>query len=367
MTPRERILTMLSGGVPDFVPWFADLDYLATAMIARGERPRDFKDGPAYIDWHRDLRVGFYLQGYFPFRETTADCRITEHRRGNDRFREIRTPKGTLTERWTWMPESFSEAPVEWLVKSPADLPAYRFWLRDALFEPDYGPARRKAEWIGDQGVVLCYMPRTPLMRLIVQDAGIETVALMDADAPEELAATVEEARRCAEPAVRLAADCPAEVLMIPENLSSEVVGPGFFRRYVEPIQRSWAGVAARAGKKSCIHMDGTLRGLLGPECGVGLTFIEAMTPAPVGDLAVGAWPSYRQGSATIFWGGLPGTYFTPLVSDAEFDRHVAETLRVMREDRRMVLGAADQVPPDGLESRVRRVADLVEEHGRIG
>ena len=30
-----------------------------------------------------------------------------------------------------------------------------------------------------------------------------------------------------------------------------------------------------------------------------------------------------------------------------------------------MVLGVADQVPPDALEHRVRRVADLVEKHGK--
>ncbi len=31
----------------------------------------------------------------------------------------------------------------------------------------------------------------------------------------------------------------------------------------------------------------------------------------------------------------------------------------------RYVLGVADQVPPDGLEQRVRRVAELVGEYGR--
>ena len=30
-----------------------------------------------------------------------------------------------------------------------------------------------------------------------------------------------------------------------------------------------------------------------------------------------------------------------------------------------MVLGVADQVPPDGLESRVSRVAELADEFGR--
>ena len=68
MTPRERVLAILSGRKPDLVPWFGDLDYWATAMIGRGERPKDFKQRDDYIAWHRDLGVGFYLQGYFPFK-----------------------------------------------------------------------------------------------------------------------------------------------------------------------------------------------------------------------------------------------------------------------------------------------------------
>ena len=35
-----------------------------------------------------------------------------------------------------------------------------------------------------------------------------------------------------------------------------------------------------------------------------------------------------------------------------------------MRREPRYVLGVADQVPPDGLESRVRRVAEIVDEYG---
>jgi hypothetical protein len=57
--------------------------------------------------------------------------------------------------------------------------------------------------------------------------------------------------------------------------------------------------------------------------------------------------------------------YFTPKVSDEEFDRHVRSVLDVMRTDPRYVLGVADQVPPDCLEHRVRRVKDLVDRYGR--
>ncbi|MBN1836244.1 MAG: hypothetical protein JW820_10365, partial [Spirochaetales bacterium] len=120
MTPRERVLTILKGGQPDRVPWFADLDYWATALIARGERPRDFKISDAYLDWHRELGAGFYLQGYFPFREIPQDCRVETWTEGNHRCRRIETPKGTLQECWYWSDITASEAPIERLVKGPA-------------------------------------------------------------------------------------------------------------------------------------------------------------------------------------------------------------------------------------------------------
>ena len=61
----------------------------------------------------------------------------------------------------------------------------------------------------------------------------------------------------------------------------------------------------------------------------------------------------------------MPGVYFTPNVSDEEFERHTKHILSLMVKEPRFVLGVADQVPPDGLESRVRRVRELVDEFGK--
>jgi len=90
------------------------------------------------------------------------------------------------------------------------------------------------------------------------------------------------------------------------------------------------------------------------------------MTPAPVGDVPIGEWAALAGHAPTVLWGGLPGVYFTDHVGDEEFERHARAVLDVMREEPRYVLGVADQVPPDGLESRVRRVAELVEKWGRF-
>ena len=132
----------------------------------------------------------------------------------------------------------------------------------------------------------------------------------------------------------------------------------------MRPWESQWLARIRHAGVVSYIHMDGTLRGLIGDVAETGSTSSRRPRPCPVGDVAMCDLRALA-GPRPILWGGLPGTYFTPLVSDREFERHVRETLEVMVADRRMVLGVADQVPPDGLRSRVARVVELVERYGR--
>jgi hypothetical protein len=364
MTPRERLLCVLRGERPDRVPWFGDLDYWATAREARGETSAGWKRERAYLDWHRELGVGFYLQGYFPFREVHDGCRVTERREGDLRIRRIETPRGSLEERWRYLPVSFSEAPVEHLVKSARDLPALRSFYEGTRYEPDYDHALTRAGQVGELGIVLIYLPRSPFMHLVAVDAGIDAVVGCSVDAPRELELTLAAMERAHDAAAALAVSCPADAAMIPENLSSEVVGKAFFRRHVEGYQRRWVERIRLAGKSSFVHMDGSLRGLLAEIAGVGFDVLEALTPAPVGDLPVDAWATWAGPSKSVFWGGIPGSYFTAHVPEVEFVRHVREVLATMGSAPRYVLGVADQVPPDALPGRVAAVRDLVERHG---
>ncbi|MEW5815883.1 MAG: hypothetical protein AB1798_10885 [Spirochaetota bacterium] len=253
---------------------------------------------------------------------------------------------------------------VEHLVKSEDDLPAYRYLFENIRYEPDYDFAMKRAKQVGEMGVVLCYLPRSPFMRMLVLDIGIDTVAYLASNFEDEFMETFEVVRKNLDKASRIAVDSPAEILMIPENLSAEMVGPKFFEKYLKKFQTEWSGRIKAAGKYSCIHMDGTLKALLKEECSIGLTFIEACTPRPAGDLGIEEWPAYIENNQTILWGGIPGVYFTDKICEAEFDRHLKEVLSVMRTKPRYVLGVADQVPPDGVARRVCRVRELVDEFG---
>lgn len=363
MNDRQRVLTLLSGGVPDRVPWFGDLAYWASAKEQRGEVPQDWQRTESYYQFHRQLGVGFYLQGYWAFREVTDPSVVIETREeGRQRVRTVETPVGRLYEEWRYLPEAYTWAPIRHLINAPDDLPVLHYWLEHTKYVPDPDEAVRRRPWVEDLGVVLCYLPRSPFMELTVNLAGIGSVVDLWLDARDEFEATLQLMAERYDAAAEAALTVPADCLMIPENFSSEVVGR-FYARYVRPWERKWTARIRQAGRYSYIHVDGTL-GLLDQVGAAGFDVIEAFTPQPVGDASIHEVRA-MAGPGPVLWGGLPGIYFTPLVSDDEFERHIREVLEVMVEDKRMVLGVADQVPPDGLRSRIGRVVELVERYGR--
>jgi len=364
LNPRQRILALLAGQTPDRVPWMADLDYWVNAMQRRGDVPPGYLNSPAYFDLYRELGIGFYLQGYFPFKTVYDEqVRVIDESQGNRRRVGFETQNGVIAGQWTYLPESFSEAPSQHVIQSVADLAVWREVLAHTTYLPDYDELLRREALIGEQGVRLAYLPRSPLMQLIVEMAGIANVTTLWADALRELEETLRLMEASHDQAAAIALVSPAECLMIPENLSSEMVGRRFYENYLRGYEQKWVECIRQAGKYSFIHMDGTLRGLLRQVSTVGFDVIEAVTPAPVGDLSFEEMRLFA-GPRQILWGGLPGIYFTDLVSDAEFDDFVRQALTVLTRQPNAVLGVADQVPPGGLRRRVARVAELVERYG---
>jgi len=345
------------------VPWFGDLSYWFASLNSTGKMPDHYR-GEGEFQFHRDLGVGFYLQGYFPFRPEYEGVRIHHAQRGHEFVDTVDTPVGNLRQVRRYLPESFCEAIVEHYVKDWRDLAVIRYWYEHAHYVPEYDLAHRRYEVIGDNGVVLCYLPKSPLMELIVLLAGLEATTHLWVDAQEEFDETLRVLSTKADEAAAIAVRSPAECLMIPENLSSEMVGKQWFERYLRPYEERWNACIEEAGKYSFVHMDGTLRGLIAEVASSGFRVIEALTPAPAGDIPMSELRSRVGSDQTILWGGLPGAYFSDTVGDQDFDRFVVETLEVMTSAPRFVLGVADQVPPDARLERIRRVGELTERYG---
>ena len=363
MTNRERILKLLNHTQPDRVPWFGDLDYWYASACIAGILPEKFQ-GDGYFQLNREMGVGFYLQGFSPFTQHNPGVTFEETCSGNTITRVMITPRGALTEIMEYLPTSFSTGYVKHFVSTPSDLPAFKSYLETLSFTPAYEEAERRYGIIGDNGVVLCYTPRSPFMQMATTYIGITSLVYLLVDAPSQMTEIFELMEAKYDLAAELTVNSPAECIMIPENLSSEVVGARYYKRYLRPYESKWIQRIREAKKYSFIHMDGQLKGLINLVAETGFDVIEAATPLPSGDLSMEEIIEMVPGD-TIIWGGLPGIMFTPLVSDAEFENHVQMVLLLMRQEPRYVLGVADQVPPNGSLERIGRVVEICEEFGR--
>jgi len=363
MTKRERVLSILRGDTPDKLPWFGDLAYWIGYLHGSNNYPEKYRGEDGVFRMHDDLGIGFYLQGFSPFTMHYENVDVKVDESGDFRTTRYITPVGTLTECWKYIKSTFSSAPVEHLVKDASDLPALRYLYEHTHFEPDYGRIAKYREFSGDNGVTLCYTPRTPFMELTAIKAGIETVTYCIADDEDEFQATMDVMGTSFDKAaeVTVASDC--ECVMIGENLSSEAVGKKFYHQYIEHHHKKWTAKIKESGKYSFIHMDGTLKGLISEVSNAGFLVLEALTPAPVGDLAIEDFISSAS-EDVIFWGGLPGAYFSDSFSDEQFDTLVIGIIEYMIKSNRFVLGVADQIPPYTRPERIKRVNELVEEHG---
>lgn len=363
MTERERLFTLLDGRKPDRVPWLGDLAYWVPYALDKGVIDQSY-EGDGLFRLHRDLGLGFYLQGYFPFTEEAENVDFSREVRGNVITSRWHTPVGDLEEVEVYLPESYATAPKVHRIKTIEDLETYVYIQEHTTFRPDYAEAARRYDLIGDNGAVLCYLPKSPYMDLVALKAGIMNVVDIVCDEEERFRECLDRLEVCADRAAQIALDSPAEFLMIPENISSEVVGKGPYHAYMERFHKKWFERIKAAGKTSFVHMDGTMRGLLREVSEAGCRVMEALTPAPTGDIEIEDLHNWVTDD-TIVWGGIPGAYFTDNVSDAEFDEFVKRVLDTWVTKPQYVLGVADEVPPYSRPERIMRVRTLVDRYGK--
>lgn len=382
MNIRKDILKLFAGENPEYVPWFGDLAYWIDYLLDEGKMPEKYRKseygdvgraetqgmaspfvGAGLHRLHRDLGVGFYLQGYFPF-IIEYDLEIETEEKGNLRTTTVHTPHGELHEVWEYVYSTHSWGPREHLVKNWKDLKALRYLYAHMYYSPEYALAEQRYGSIGEDGIVLVYAPKSPFMELVALKSGIENITYMFMDAQEELEETLSAMLHKHNEALDLAIKSPAECIMVPDNLSSEVVAGLFYDSYMKDIHKTWTDKIRQSGKISFVHLDGTLTPLITELSKAGFDVIEAVTPQPVGDIALEDLRKYVK-SETILWGGIPGGFFSGEVSDEEFDAFVIRAIELMKNNNRFVLGVADQVVPGASFERIKRVRELVAQYGK--
>jgi len=334
MDQRQRLLTVLRGGIADRIPWnvYAWL--------------------PPETEAKRRLQAkGLGLMGTRRiFREMNHG--VTIHREERDIDGElhfhvsIETPKGTLTEDAVLEHNYGSRWIRKFFITSQEDYAAAEYFFRHTTFEPDYEPWRQADAEMGPAGIVVGEIMPIPIMTLMVNWVGVEGLAegiYHHTAGFEGLLDALDEhyARQ-----VQLAAESPAEIIWFGDNVTGTIISPRLFERYVAPVYARALPVLGRAGKIPIAHYDGSNRPLVGCLARTALPVIEAFTPPPTGTLSVedakAAWPD------KVVWVNFPAPLF--LETAENIYTYTLDLLKSAAPGGRLVLGCTEDFPLDQFE-----------------
>ena len=365
MTIREEVLQVINGLSTDRTPWFGDLSYYYNSLVYKGELPVQYQGIDGEKRFYDDLGVGIYVYAPFVFKmDYTGGVSYTENKSETEIVEKYDTPIGSISSRQKFLPESCCFAYTKHFVENMEDLRVMCSVFENTVYKENYEEYSKRAELWGDSGLAVALAPISvaPIQKLLARWAGVEKTIELYYDETDEFEEIIQRIEKAQLPVFDIIADSPAEMVEFPENLSSEITGSRFFEDYNLPCYQKANQILHDAGKKTAIHIDGTLKPCLSMLSAAGFDIAEAVTPMPCGDVDI---QDLRKvaGEDIILWGGIPGALFTEQFTDEEFVSHIKKVLSIA--DKKFVLGVADQVPVDGLWHRIKMVRGLVNE--RVG
>ena len=359
----NSFLQLLRGEKPARAVWTADITYWMAGRRDAGSAAAAWATEKGHLQLHRDLGVMPYYEYEHFFAGVpcySRDIEVSSETVGDRVLNTIRTPAGDLTDEHRYLRASSCLACTKHGVESERDLDVLLYILEHRRLEPanigDYLARRRL--WAEYDGLPALGLPRSPLPAFVYEWAGLEQTAYLLADCAAKVNRALSIMEEQEEPILDALCELAPPLVHFPDNLSGENLG-GFYdshmaERHVKRLMRLHA-----AGIKCVVHLDGTIKGLLPKLVGSGFDAIEALTPAPVGDLELGDIRGHAGSDTVILWGGVPGAMFAPPYTWQDMEAHV-RTLLQCWQGRPFVVGVADQVPPDGDIDFCRRIAEML-------
>ena len=268
------------------------------------------------VDWEWLFSLGLgQVNHAFVVEEHHPNCEVVETRtmEGDLDRRDvtIRTAGGELHEYYLG---SSDKGVLPWrmehFIKNPSD---YRL-MRNALEGSTYSPTDRAFDEsetaIGDRGITIAHVDRTPFQKIQIDFAGIEAFSYHLADGVTELFELLQLMDRLKLDEFACVAKSRAEFVKLWENIGIDAMGPHAYRRYMVPVYEAVSTVLRASGKKLMVHYDGKTRLIAEDIARLGFD-IDSLTPAPEGDMetaeARALWPeSFLWLHPSLTWFLLP-------------------------------------------------------------
>jgi hypothetical protein len=349
MTMRERILAVVQGRELDRVP-FVIYDKLLPLDEIHEVLGRE--------------RIGL-LRWSAVHRLVHPHCvwESEEYYKGESRWARntIHTPVGDIYEERAFETAYGSSSIRKHYVENADDYPILWHLIEDGQIVEDFDRYHKDVAELGDDGLPLVAVERTPYQQLWVQWVGLDNLGLHLTDYPDRVQHTMELLRRRARAIYEIAYRSPAPFVDVPDNITAPAIGGQRFAEYCVPLYNELADMLVERHALVFVHMDGDLKPLWQAIAASRIGGIDSFSPAPDNDMtieeAVTLWPDKR-----LFVNFPSSVHLRP------YEQVHAEALHLLRaagHTGRLQIQISENVPHGVWRTSMRAIADAIDAFGK--
>ena len=295
---RENLLRVFRHERPERIPIAGHCD--PYNQPSREGMPPELAEALKKVEWCDESTVtlsrylGIDVMDFFspPVKIVRRNVTVESVSEGDNTTNLWHTPRGDLREvvRVCRAGHVVSANWTEHLVKGPGDIDAFASIFEDEVIETDgdgIERIRRRRALIGDDGLLMLFLPGTPLGMMFRMYSGVETLAYLYADAPAALADLFRTMERSYLGQFELAAQSDADALVGMDDTSTTAISPAMFERFNLALTDRRSDAAHAAGKLYFHHSCGLIRDLLPLYRRTRMDAVHAYTPPPTGNTTV--------------------------------------------------------------------------------
>ncbi|MHB1347409.1 MAG: uroporphyrinogen decarboxylase family protein [Candidatus Humimicrobiaceae bacterium] len=372
MNKKERIEAAIRGKAVDRIPWTA------------------YKSIPPWGEAEFDLRSEglTWLYQHFPISTLTiptvevidtATYTVKGKSGKNSILRKFVTPVGDISVRHEFFNNSIpgpgdliqrfgagiETESLSWVTEHPfkteADYEILEYIYNNFEFHDNSEEFIFTEKIIGTEGFTFANMGKSPFQILLYELMGAENCYLEYYSNPKKFRKLYEVLYAKMKQKYELAADSAAPLCWSPENLTSVLTPPGFFKEFYMPFYNEMADILHKKGKLFAIHMDGKLDALKELIGQTKIDIIEAFTPLPMGDMSAldarKAWPE------KIIWINFPGTLIATY-STERIKEYTINMLKSVAPGDKFLIGCTESFPVDKWGKAFKGIEQAIKESG---
>jgi hypothetical protein len=248
-------------------------------------------------------------------------------------------------------------------VRTAEDLKSLRWLFEHTVYHFSGENFGLGDEFVGPRGVPQFWVPKSPYQALAQQWMKLPDLIYALVDYPELVREVMDAIDRSYNSLYReIIADGRVRIVNFGENIHEQLLSPRYLEEYLIPFWSRRSGQLRAAGIFTHVHIDGYFKNLLPYLAGLPFDGLEALTPAPQGDVTLEQIRDHI--GEKILLDGIPAVYFTESYPDELLLETAARLVELFHP--RLILGVSDEVPEgQGLHAveRLRLISDWCREY----